>query len=85
MSMYYIVETKEFNMSNGHERFVSKDEFVARSVMNLIISSEFCDFDKKSQMTTGDESFIDGWRFWDKTQHFSEGDWITLRKYEVDE
>ena len=85
MSMYYIVETKEFNMSNGHERFVSKDEFAARSVMNLIISSEFCDFDKKSQMTTGDESFIDGWRFWDETEHFSEGDWITLRKYEVDE
>lgn len=85
---YYIIETNEFNMVNkdSHERFVSKDEFVARSVMNMIIASEFDgNYDKKSQMTNGDESFVDGWRFWDKTQHFSEGDWITLRKYEVEE
>ena len=85
---YYIIETNEFNMVNkdSHERFVSKDEFVARAVMNMIIASEFDgNYDKKSRMTTGDESFVDGWRFWDKTQHFSEGDWITLRKYEVDE
>ena len=85
MAKYYVVETKELNMSNGHERFVSKDEFVARSVMNLIIASEFCDFDRKSQMTANDESFVDGWRFWDKTQHFDEGDWITLRRYDVEE
>jgi hypothetical protein len=52
----------------------------------MIIATEFdgC-YDKKSQMTNGDESFVDGWRFWDKTQHFSEGDWITLRRYEIEE
>lgn len=86
MAMYYIIETNEFNMLNKHERFVCCDEFMARAVMNMIISVEFTDYDRKSQMTANDdESFIDGWRFWDKTQHFSEGDWITLRKYKVDD
>ena len=88
MATYYIIETSEFNMAkdNSHERFACCDEFVARAVMNMIIASEFDgNYDKKSRMTTGDESFVDGWRFWDKTQHFSEGDWITLRKYEIEE
>lgn len=88
MKTYYIIETREFNMANkdSRERFVCCDEFLARAVMNMIISVEFDgQYDKKSQITQGDESFISGWRFWDKTQHFSEGDWITLRKYEVEE
>lgn len=85
MRTYYFVETNEFNMTNHRERFVCCDEFMARSVMNLIISVEFTDYDNKQQMTNGDESFVDGWRFWDKTQHFSEGDWITIRRYEIEE
>ena len=85
---YYIVETNEFNMTkkDSHERFVCCDEFLAHAVMNMIISVEFDGYDKKKHMTTDtDETFIDGWWFYSKTQHYSEGDWITLRRYEVEE
>lgn len=88
MRTYYIIETNEFNMANkdSHERFVCCDEFLARSVMNMIIATEFVDYDNNKHMETAtDEAFIDGWYFYSKKQHFSEGDWITLRKYEVEE